>query len=235
MKKPLSYTTFILLSSSIILSACGGGNSVSKISLSTSALMSEVRPLSNEERIIATRICYGYQSKSKNFRGADFLGGKFHFSTKYVDCSNQTSLNQVTAIMEYSTDSVLVYNPVGAISASLPFFKKVQTDTTGYLSQLCSKIKENELISNTLEQENVRVQISFIREGLDGLTLQYFIKQIDGSYKIDSVEKFKVRTLIDYNNGQVLGMDEFYSTEKRCDETGSKNKASLYEQSFIGR
>lgn len=203
---------------------------------SVDAIISEEHPISTDERNVATRICYAYQSKSKNFRGSDFLGSRFIFSAKQTDCQNNVVNYQVITAMKYDLHNNLAYIPASSFSSTdSQFVKKVQTDTNGYLAQLCTKIQNNETISNTTTQQNVKVQITFIREGLDGFILQYFNKQANNTYKIDSAEKFKVRTQMDYTNGQILGMDEYYSTQKICGSVYDKNKYSNFEQTFTSR
>ncbi len=235
MKKQFALTFISQLSFvafSIILSSCGGGKSSVQNTFSVSAVMSEERALSDGERNVAARICYAYQSKSKNFRGADFLGTKFVFTAKNTDCQKSITSYQINTTLKYDSNNNLTYVPKSGFDTTLKFVGTVQTDTYGYLSQLCDKIKNNQTINNTTTQQNVKVQITFIREGLDGFYLQYFNKQNDGSYKIDSAEKFKIRTQIDYSNGQILGMDEYYSTQKVCSSQYDKNANSDFEQTF---
>ncbi len=233
MRRPASFKTFITLSTSIILSSCGGGNSKlgNTSSFNVSAILAEERPLSVDERNIATRICYAYQSKSKNFRGANFLGSRFIFLAKKTDCGNNVTSYQVTTTMNYDQNNGLSYFPT---NTSNQFFGKVETDTSGYLAQLCPSILTNQPVSNTTTQQNFKIQISFIREQLDGFVLNYFVQQPDLTYKISNAEKFKVRTQIDYTNGQVLGMDEYYSSQQLCSSL-DRNKFSNYEQSFTSR
>ncbi|MBC7539940.1 MAG: hypothetical protein H7281_14050 [Bacteriovorax sp.] len=235
MKKPVSLKTFIILTSTMIISSCGGGNSVFKKTFSVDALISEEHPIANDERNIATRICYAYQSKSKNFRSSGFIGTSFIFSGKKTDCQNNITNYQINSILKYDDNNQLIYSTPSTFDPNLKFHKKVQTDNSGYLAQLCSKIINNEPISNTFDQQGVKVQLSFFREGFDGFLLQYFIKQPDNTYKIDSAEKLKIRTQIDFTNGKILGMDEFYSAQKVCGSQFDKNKFSEFEQNFISR
>ncbi len=236
MKCTLRYT-FIAFTSAIILSGCGGGKSSVETTFSSTAALNTEGPISTGERNVATRICYAYQSKSKNFRGSDFLGTNFTFSAKKIDCQNTTKTYQINATLKYDDNNNLIYQTPSTIDPNLKFVKKVQTDSSGYLSQLCTKIQNNEVINNTITDvtTGTKVQITFIREGLDGFFLQYFKKQTDNSYKIDSAEKLKVRTQIDYKNGQILGMDESYSNQKICNSQFDVNKYSDYTQTFISR
>ncbi|MGZ3790398.1 MAG: hypothetical protein ACXVLQ_17835 [Bacteriovorax sp.] len=234
-KVHLSFMTFLALSSSIILSGCGGGNSSVKKTFAVDALLADERPLNNDERNVAARICYAYQSKSTNFRGSNFLGTQFIFSAKKTDCQGLVSSYQVPTTLQYNDSNNLIYQTPSNFNPNLKFNNVVQTDSFGFLSQLCSKIKNNEPINNTTLMNTVKVQISFFREGLDGFMLQYFNKQTDNTYKIDSAEKFKVRTQLDFTTGQILGMDEFYSTQKVCLSTFDKNTFSDFEQAFTSR
>jgi len=113
--------------------------------------------------------------------------------------------------------------------------KKVQTDTAGFLVQICDKIATNLEIKNTVTIGDTKVQIAFFRESLDGFFLQYFAKQNDGSYKIVSADKFSIRTQTDFKNGLILGMDEYYSTQKICTNANDKIKFSNFEQVYKTR
>jgi len=236
MKCHLRYT-FIAITSAIILSGCGGGKSSIETTFSSTAALTAEGPISEGERNIATRICYAYQSKSKNFRGSGFLGTNFTFSAKKTDCQNTTITYQINATLKYDDNNNLIYQTPSTFDPNIKFVKKVQTDSSGYLSQLCTKIQNNEVINNTTTDltTKAKVQITFIREGLDGLFLQYFVKQANNTYKIDSAEKLKVRTQINYTNGQILGMDESYSFQKICNIQFDVNKNSDYTQTFISR
>ena len=232
MKMRCSLHSLIILSLTAVLSSCGGGNSIVNKAFSTNAVLSEEHPLSNLERNIATRICYAYQSKSNNFRSSEFLGKTFLFSAKKTDCKNKTMNYVINSILKFDSNNFLIYSPVIAIDPALDFNGKVQTDTIGYLAQLCPKIIRNEEISNTSDQSGVKVQISFSHDKFDAFFLQYFIKQLDNSYKIDSAQKFQVRTQIDYNTGQILGMDESYTTQKICTGKADANPFSVFEQNY---
>ncbi len=234
MKKSQFACTILFFSFMIILTSCGGGNSKVINSFNTNAILDQEHPLTSEERNIATRICYAYQSKSKNFRGSDFLNSRFIFSTKKTDCQNSTTQGQVLMTLKYDLNNELSYIPQSIFESDAELMKKVQTDSSGYLSQLCTKIKNNEVISNTIDQGGVKIQINFLRENFDSYLLQYFSLQPNNSYKLTSAEKFKVRTLIDYTNGQVLGMDESYMSNKLCNQY-DKIPFSTFEQNFISR
>jgi hypothetical protein len=236
MKKRASLYSFILVSLSMILSSCGGGNSsITNNTFGRDAIMAKERPMNNVERNIATRICYAYQSKSKNFRSSGYIGTNFKFALKYTDCQNNISTNQLTAVLNYDSNNELAYVPTNPSESSALFNKKVQSDISGYLSQVCDKIVSNQAISNTVYFSGYAVQGTFFHDDLDTYILQYFQLQPDNSYKINSAEKLKVRTQVDYKNGEILGMDEFYSTQKLCSIKYDKNINSEFSQSFISR
>jgi len=134
--------------------------------------------------------------------------------------------------MKNDTQNELSYIPVHVFDPSLAFNKKVQTDSSGYLAQVCPKILTNQQVNNTITQGNVKIQISFFTEDLDGFMLQYFNKQPDNSYVFDSAEKFKVPTSL---NAPIRGIDQFYSLTKVCPNSLDKNPNSIYEQNFISR
>jgi hypothetical protein len=230
MKKQLC----LLFTFSSLLASCGGGNSKPPTTFSTKAILSEERTLTNDERKIATRICYAYQSKSNSFRSGGLIGQTFTFSAKKTDCQGTLMTYNVGAVLHYDNNNNLLFAPPVLLDPNLRFYQNVQTDTNGYLSQLCTKIKANEEINNTTVVNNTKVQISFGIEGLDYFLLMYFNKQANGTYKIDSAEKFKVRTQTNLSTGQLLGMDEEYSTQKVC-SSFDKVPNSNFVQKFISR
>jgi hypothetical protein len=225
---------FILLLTTMILSSCGGGNSVLQKKFSIGALVAEEHAIDNNERNIATRICYAYQSKSNNFRTSEFLGSSFNFSATNTDCQGSINHYQIKTNLQYETLTDLIYAPQVNLENGVSFNKKAQTDRSGYLSVICAKIVKNESISNTLDQAGVKVQISFFHDGLDSYELKYFTLQSNNSYKVDSAETFKVRSAFDFTAGNILGMDESYKIERVCN-TSKDSNISKFEQTFNGR
>lgn len=235
MKKLASFNLLLILSTSTILSSCGGGNAKAKAIFSVDAIVEKERPLTAAEVNVASRICYAYLSKSQNFRTPEFLAGRFVFTTKKTDCQNVSSTQGITTVMNYDSQNNLTYNVASVFDPNLQFNKKVQTDTSGYLEQLCPKILTNQPVSNTTTQANIIIQISFFSDEMDGFFIQYFNKQLDNSYKIDSAEKFRVPTSeTDITSGRIRGMDQFYSTQKICSKF-DKNRFSDFEQNFTSR
>jgi benzoyl-CoA reductase/2-hydroxyglutaryl-CoA dehydratase subunit BcrC/BadD/HgdB len=236
MKKPASLYFSLVLSVSIIASSCGGGNLNNKAitSFNVNAILAEERPLTSEEIKIATRICYAYQSKSQKFRSSEYFGSKFIFSGKNTDCQNTSTNYQISTTLKYNAQNTLEYVTSPFLNSALTVNKKVQTETSGYLAQLCPKIFTNRSVSNTTTAQNYKVQISFIRNNLDSFYLQYFNQVADSSYKIESSERFDVVTDIgsDY---KINGMDQFYSAQRVCPSAYDKNKFSNFEQTFISQ
>jgi hypothetical protein len=130
-------------------------------------------------------------------------------------------------------------------STSLSFNDFAQTDNSGYLAQVCSKINNNQPISNTTSINGVNVQIIFFKEirdavvkdPLEGYTVQYFSKIVDSTSsvisKMTSAETFKIRTQVAYIVGNIMGMEEYYSRESIC--TTDNTKTSVEEQLFFSR
>lgn len=233
MNKPTRLHSIILTTFLAGLYGCGGGNSKVQTAFSVNAQLAEERPLNQNEISVATRICYAFQSKSINFRTSNYLNKSFTFAASKTDCQNTKTNYSVSALLRYDNSNNLIYAPNPQLDPYFPFYGKVQTDTSGYLSQLCTKIKSNNTsaISNTTTTNGVKVQISFTREDLDSFMLMYYVQQSNGTYKADSAEKFKIRTQFDYTTGQVLGMDEYYSKQQVC-SSYDKVPSSNFEQRF---
>lgn len=80
----------LVISMTTLLSSCGGGASSKSKSVSTystSELMSSSQEISGDEKAIATRICYAYQSKSVNFKTPTYINKNFTFSSSTTDCT----------------------------------------------------------------------------------------------------------------------------------------------------
>ena len=222
--KNLRRSHLLFLSSTFLLTlaGCGGAGSKDPTGYSINAQMSVVQELAPEERAIATRICYAYQSKSSSFRGQTYNAGSFVYKIESKNCVDAHADYTVKAVLKASTSS-LVMEP----DTDKPFQKVVQTDTSGYLTQLCAKIKSNKPISNTVTETSTKIQINFFKDTLDSYTLRYFTPSgTNGSMKITSAETVKVRT--DSSNG-ILGMDEKYTIQQTC---GTSDKSSEFNQMF---
>ncbi|MFA6238505.1 MAG: hypothetical protein WC635_14320 [Bacteriovorax sp.] len=238
MNKFASKTFFFILSTSLILSSCGGGNSKRSTGFDPLAKISTEKILSNDELGIATRICYAYKDKSQRFRTPteNFYGTQFIFKVNKTDCQNMASTYNVATIMKYDDKNVLMYIPQAGFDPNLKFNKKVQTDRSGYLAQVCPKVFTNQPLNNTTTDGDVKVQIVFFSEnGMDGYMLNYFTLQADNTYKLESGERLKIVTAVTPAPGQIRGMDQFYSTQKICANALDKVKYSNLEQNFISR
>lgn len=242
MKKPARFRPLFIFSTSIFLagliSSCGRGNNVAKTTFDTNAILSEERNLTVDEINIANRICLAYKSKSTKFRSTEFYGTNFNFQAKKTDCQNVVTSYTVSATLKNDDQNNLAYIPPAGFDPNLRFNRKVQTDVSGYLAQLCPKLAANQAVTNTSTNQNVKAQISFFRDGsdqTDGYIIQVFTKQTNNTFLIDSAEKFKSTTGQDTSGGKIYGMDKFYSTQKVCPSTFDKNKFSDFEQTFISR
>lgn len=218
-KKHTLIHSFTLLTISLIaLSACGplnGGREPASVGYSTTESLTAQRELTAEERTIATRICYAYQSKSNNFRTAPYLGGIFSFDVKLKDCSDKISKYEIPSILIDNGDNSLSYKP----SNQQDFYTKVQTNRHGYLTQLCAKIQTNQVVTNTTETLQSTVQISFAKNGLDSFTIKYFAPNTLGKLLVKSAETFSVRTQFNLTAGKILGMDEGYAFYSTCPDS----------------
>jgi hypothetical protein len=217
-------TSHLLLSSIFLLTlaGCGGAGNKDSTGYSINAQMSVVQDLSTEERAIATRICYAYQSKSSSFRGQSYNAGSFAYKIESRNCVDARANYMVNAVLKATTSS-MVMEP----DTDKPFQKVVQTDTAGYLTQLCAKIKSNKVISNTVTETSTKIQIRFFKDTLDSYTLRYFNPTgTNGAMKITSAETIKVKT--DSSKG-ILGMDDKYTIQQTC---GTSEKYSEFNQTF---
>ena len=228
MRKSMTNRQLYLFSTiALILSGCGGGQAgrTPASTFSASAEMVSVADLTTDQRAIATRICYAYQSKNTNFRSSLYSGGTFSFSVDYKDCSQTRKTYPVSGILQDS-GSGLIYKS----STSQVFEPNIQTNSSGFLARLCTKIQNNQPISNTATDGTDQVQISFFKDTMDGYTIKYF--SLDkGKMAQVGAETFKVRTQFNIQPGQILGMDEVYAGYEAC--SGTDKAAELF-QYFTG-
>jgi hypothetical protein len=224
------YFIHILLATIILLNGCGLGPSQS-VPLTTfqgNAAMKPVQDISPAERNIAASICLALKSKSQNFKTTDYLGTRFIFETKQKTCGVQGIASKVISTLSMRDDGTFHYT-----STSLNFNDFAQTNSSGYLLQICSKIDNNATISNTTTVQGMPVQIMFFKDTLEGYAVQYFANTTTGTSQMLSAETFKIRTQLTYTVGNVMGMDEYYSKEELC--TSDSNLSSVTEQSYISR
>ncbi len=181
----------------------------------------EAGPITPAQRAIATRICYAYQSKASAFRTTPFMGKTFNFNIRQTNCSNEVKEYSLTPVLRYNLDNALEFYIQDNINL---LASNVQTDTTGFLSQLCTKIKNNQPISNTFVVNNVQVQVEFFRDDLDSYTLRTFINKKDKTL-LESADTFKARTQFNISGNQILGMDEVFTRQKL--RPGEPNQTAL--------
>ncbi len=213
----------------VTLANCGGAKKP------TSRAPANIQPLETgllppDQKAIATRICYAYQSKATAFRTSPFMGKNFNFNIRSNNCSNQVSEFSIAPVLRYDLSNSLEFFLPAIINVTpVLFANAVQTDTTGFLSQLCSKVKNNQPISNTNVINDVRVQVEFFRESLDSYTLRYF-ENVNGKPQLQSADTFKVRTQFNLSGNQILGMDEVFTREKICPGLSNQSALPNYSQ-----
>ncbi len=216
----------------VLLHSCGqaGGYKKTTTTFNSETSLLSTTNLSQEERNIATRICYSYESKAKKFNTTEYLGGKFNFSNSKTNCTDQTMQYNVVSLLQIETADKVKFSGLN-LGAEQSFNGAIQTDKYGYLANVCYKIKYNQPISNTTVINGQTVQIIFSRTNLDTYTLNYFSTN-NGITKIVMAETIKTRTQFDFVSGQILGMDEFYQKNAICSDG---KKSSQFTQNYSGR
>lgn len=232
----------VLSLSLVTLVNCGGSSNKGKALavgfVSTQELEEAV--LSTEQRNIATRICTSYRNKTTKFRMPEFIGDSFQFKSTNTDCSNKKK--------EFTVDTTLRWNDNNNLEfftadVSKPVFSIVQTDTTGFLSQLCNKIFTGEEIANTTIVAGRKIQIEFFRKDLDSYTIRTFnFTNNETAAQFDSADTFQVRTQFNVSGEQIVGMDEIITTQKVCPKpstpstsTANLPESSIFTQTFVKR
>lgn len=205
-----------------LVASCGSGHEGANppsMAYSTSAQIQAVRNLTTDERNIATRICYAYQSKTTNFKTPDYMGGTFSFNISTKNCLDVKDAYVVNAILASDNNNRLTFQT----SSTKSFRPIVQTTEVGYLVQLCSKIQNNLAISNTVSiSDSERVQISFFKDSMDTFRIQTFTPNAKKEFVISSSETFKVRTQANLTSGQIVGMDEVFIKQETCANDAKK-------------
>lgn len=205
-----------------LMAGCGsghGGKNPPSMQYSTSAQLQAVRNLTTEERNIATRICYAYQSKSTNFKTPDYMGATFNFNISSRDCTDKVDSYIVNSILATDSNNRLTFQS----STTKPFRPIVQTTEVGYLVQLCSKIQNNLAISNTVSiSDSERVQITLFRDSMDAFRIDRFTPNSENKFVISSSETFKIRTQNNLSSGQIVGMDEVFVKQETCSSNPKK-------------
>ena len=213
---------FFVLSASALaaLVSCSPGAKTKDplIEYTTDAEMSAVRNLTPEERAIATRICYAYQSKDTNLKTQPYVGGSFAFSIDSLNCDGKKESFKINSTLSSANGNLGFTSD----NEDVPFETKVQTSKSGFLAKLCGKIQNNQPISNTATENNEKVQVRFFKNSLDSYSLHHFSPTGDGGVRISHAETFQVRTQFNISPGQILGMDEKFTKQETCAFDGKK-------------
>ncbi len=224
MRKLINRHFLFFISLTLLASGCGNQSGrTPEATFSATTQMESVANLTTEERAIATRICYAYQSKGTNFRTSVYLGKTFFFNVDSKKCGQSRSTYSASGTLALS-GSGLVYQP----TSSNEFETQVQTMDSGFLATLCTKIQNNEVISNTTTSGTSKIQVHFFRDTLDSYTLKYF-SLYQGKMLISGADSFKVRTQNSIQqSSQILGMDESYSSYETC-SLGGDTYSEFYQ------
>lgn len=211
--------------------SCTGGNKQksSDQELVINQEMQAVANLDSDQKNIATRICYAYQSKASNFYSSDYLNKNFKFNFKNKVCNSKTT--------DIYTDNlkIILSGATGfsfQATTSKKLYSAIQIDSAGYLSKLCNKVFMNQPISNTTNVDSSLVQIQFLNQANspnDSYLLTYYKRSSNGKYLSYMSEKFDVRTQRNYKSGDILGLDEIYSEQVLCSDNAS---TSSFTQQF---
>lgn len=227
---------FILSASTVLVASCGAKKDVHNdaSNYATTLQMEQTQDLQPGERDIATRICYAYRSKNTSFRTPTYTNRFYDFGISTRNCDDVQKNTAITTTIKSSGASAVTLTFTPTVSTDQAFFQKIQTTTSGFLTQLCNKIQNNQAISNTVydEESGSTVQIKFFRDDLDSYRLNYFSKNAEGQMMISTAETFKVRTQFNISQSQILGMDEKILKQETC-KSDSK-KYSDFSQTFTG-
>jgi hypothetical protein len=216
--KKIHFLTFTIF---FTLSGCGIQNSGlnnNSLSYSTSQSLVPSEMITGDEKAIATRICYAYQSKALNFKNPSFNDKKnFLFNVTDKSCNNVFKSENVSAgIVLQNGQLKYIHN------SSLKLLETVQTNETGFISKLCAKVQSNLDVSNTSVENGVTVQVKFYKDTMDNYKISYFAPNSKNQMSIISADVFKVRTQFNITAGQILGMDESYNRFVTCSNDPSK-------------
>ena len=116
---------FIIL---ILLASCGQASktNVDTVYSSTEALTS-TEDIDINQRNIATRICYAYESKGNKFNSSDYLGGSFSFNVENNGCTENQNYIVNSVLVKSTKDNLLRY----AYTGTKEFTNIVQTNSQG--------------------------------------------------------------------------------------------------------
>ena len=123
----------------------------------SSSALSGGTPLDDGELAVALRICYAFRTKRSKFL-AEMLGTSFTYSFNTVDCADAEASDSFTATLtQESSDYPIVLES----DFTGNYMSEVQTDTTGFLSDLCSDVLAGETPLNISEVDNSLYEYSF--------------------------------------------------------------------------
>lgn len=228
-KKIHFFTTSLSFLTLITLSGCGiqsSGSKTNSLSYSTAQSLAPSAIITGDEKAIATRICYGYQSKALNFKNPTYDKKSFVFNVTDRNCDNVTKTERVTSGLVVQNGQLIFVD-----NSSFNLLENVQTNESGFISKLCAKVQSNLEVSNTSVENGVTVQVTFFKDTMDNYKISYFSPNAKKQMQIVSADVFKVRTQFNLTTGQILGMDESYSRFVTC--SSDPTKFSEFSQVFV--
>ncbi len=222
----------LAITASIMLGSCGYDKTYESreesLYFSQEALAGGV-PLTDYQMAVALRVCYAFRSKRSKFT-AEMLGQSFNFNYLARDCSsNETTQTFSATLSQQDSSSPLKYSSTFTGN----YFRDVQTDTSGYLADLCSDILAGETPLNASEVENELFEYGFRSSVTNGdeVTIQIGSVQSSGATTPRVTQKLVFQVLTNAtSSGNYQGM---ITDAKRYLSCGTDNtNVKLYQQTF---
>jgi hypothetical protein len=185
-------------------------------------------PLSDQEKSIATRICYAFRSKRSTFR-SELIGNVFNFKFNKTSCDGSKENDQYSTVLRQVLQSApLVYDS----DNSNHFYKNVQSDQHGHLQQICKSVLNGETPLDTFDYLGGIAQVRFFSKLGDNFEVVLARKKsaLDSEYLPYQAERYTVLTSSGAT-GELLGLISKSKKYTPCAQGGLDNE--VQEQNYV--
>jgi len=182
--------------------------------------------LNGEERNIALRICYAYESKSHHLVYEDLSDRSFEFLIEKQNCQGEVEQKTERFTIKKGSDAYYLQAKQMPANPQLieQAFTLIQTNERGVLAKVCDKIKTNQKISNKIITSDGEIHLAFFKHNLDAYKITQFSKNNRGILVNTLQNEYYVRTEINYKKEKIMGMDEEIVQEKSCGQSNQEER-----------
>lgn len=187
------------------------------------------RPLREEEKRIALRICDAFRAKWTEFRMSKLNEG-FDFRYQRTNCANESrTINPLKTTLRRILDSQpLVFDSV-EMEDTMQF---MESHLHGHLANTCQALQSGRSYNISEQKDGKTVVFSYLEKGDHDLFTVFITTPSDNGLLVESQGSYTVLTRTKPENQQYRGMVIESRRSKSCPLNSQRN-AAQFEQTFL--